>query len=70
MRLIGIWHVFSRSFSDASWIAEADTLLEESIVTRRLGANVAADAVNRKEFRARAVEQLLRFFNDEDRDVR
>lgn len=70
MHMIGAWHVFRRSFEDLSYASEADCLIEEGVVCRRLAADVASRAITLEEYRERAERQLLRFFNDEDKLVR
>lgn len=70
MRMIGAWHVFRQSFQDPSYISQADQLLEEGAVYRRLAADVASQAITSEEFRERAELQLIRFFDDEDEQVR
>lgn len=70
MVMIGAWHVFGRSFQDETYASEADRLIEEGEVYRRLAADVASHAIVREEFRERAELQLIRFFDDEDKHVR
>jgi len=70
MRMIGAWHVINQSFQDPGYATEADQLVEEGEVYRRLAAGVAADVIAREEFRERAERQLIRFFNDDDEKVR
>ena len=70
MRTIGAWHVFRCSFQDSIYVSEADQLIEEGHVYRRLAADVASKAITHGEFRDRAESQLVRFFNDEDDQVR
>lgn len=69
-RLIGAWHVFRASYSDASYASLADELALRGVKEQRLAASVAANAAVHDEFRDRAEQQLIRYFDDEDRDVR
>lgn len=70
MRMIGAWHVFRRSFQDPTYVSDADCLIEEGNLYRRLAADVASHAIVYEEYRERAALQLVRFFNDEDEHVR
>jgi len=70
MRLIGAWHIFCHSFQDSTYMTDADQLMEQGIIYRRLAADVAAQVIVTEEFRDRAEAQLLRFFNDDDSEVR
>jgi len=69
-RLIGAWHVFWCSFRDSAYATVADRLIENGALHRRLAAGVASQAITQEEYRKRAEQQLIRFFNDEDEKVR
>jgi hypothetical protein len=69
MRMIGAWHVFNASFQDAAYASEANQLIEEGHLYRRLAAGVVSHAITREEFRERAEKQLVGFFDDEDEQV-
>jgi hypothetical protein len=49
---------------------EADRLIENGALYRRLAAGVASQAITQEEYRKRAEQQLIRFFNDDDDKVR
>jgi hypothetical protein len=70
MRMVGGWFIIRLSFQGQKYIAEADHLIEEGIMYRRLAADVAARSITHEEFRDRAERLLIRFFNDEDKHVR
>ena len=70
MRTIGAWHAFRCSFQDPGYASQADRLIEEGDVYRRLAADVASHAITREEFRERSEGQLTRFFDDDDKQVR
>jgi hypothetical protein len=70
MRMIGAWHVMRHSFQEPAYAPEADRLIEAGKVYRRLAADVASHAITSEECRDRAERQLIRFFNDEDNQVR
>lgn len=70
MRMIGVWHVLRLSFQDSAYAADADRFIEKSGLYRRLAADVASGAFVEEEFRDRAEQQLIRFFNDDDEEVR
>lgn len=70
MHMIGAWHVFRHSFQDPAYIPQADRLIEEGVIYRRLAAGVASKVITSEEFRERAELQLIRFFDDEDEKVR
>lgn len=58
------------SFQEPAYTQEADRLIEEGNVYRRLAADIASHAIVKEEFRDMAERQLVRFFNDEDEQVR
>ena len=70
MRMIGVWHVLRLSFQDPAYAADADRFIEKGGLHRRLAADVASGAFAEEEFRDRAEQQLIRFFNDNDEEVR
>jgi len=70
MRMVGGWFIIRLSFRDQKYIVEADHLIEAGTMYRRLAADVAARSITHEEFRDRAEQMLLRFFNDEDKHVR
>jgi hypothetical protein len=70
LRMFGAWHVMGQSFSDEAYRDEADRFIEQGPAYRRLAADLAAHAFARDEFRERAERLLIRFFADEDIDVR
>ena len=57
MRLIGAWHVMRHSFQEPAYTIEADRLIEEGKVYRRLAADIVSHAITSEEFRDRA-EQI------------
>jgi hypothetical protein len=70
VRMIGVWHVIRQSFNDPTYQSEADSFIDGAVVARRLAANLAANASVHDEYRERAEQLLVRFFVDEDADVR
>ena len=70
MRMIGVWHVLRHSFQDVTYAADADRFIAKGGLYRRLAADVASEAFVAEEFRDRAEQQLIRFFNDNDEEVR
>jgi len=69
MRIIGAWHVFWHSFQDPAYVSQADQLIEKGVVYRRLFADVASQVIT-EAFSERAELQLIRFFDDDDEQVR
>jgi len=55
---------------DSKYIPAADSFIEEGIDYRRIAASVAANSITGEEFRDRAEKLLIRFFNDEDKQIR
>lgn len=70
MRLVATWHIIRASYNDADYVAVADTLENGSLDAKRLAADIASHSVLRDTFRDRAIRNLRRYFNDDDRDVR
>lgn len=70
MHAVGSFHVFCRSFEDSSYEKWADELIEQSDDQRVLAADVASDAAVQSDFRDRGKAQLLRFFDDDNEQVR
>ena len=70
IQLIGAWHVFNLSFDIGEYADLSVALLEKSVEHRRLMADVAANALHHQECRNHAEELLIRFFDDEDKEVR
>jgi hypothetical protein len=70
MRMVGGWFIIRLSFQDRKYVEETDQLIEEGVMYRRLAADVAARSITQEEFRDRAEQMLIRFFNDEDKHVR
>lgn len=68
--LIGSWHTFRVAFQKSEYAPLADGLLKRGVKYRRLAADVAAGALTYDEFRDRAENQLIAFFNDTDKEVR
>jgi hypothetical protein len=68
--MIAAWHVFRMSFRDVSYVPLADKLLKEGPKYRMLAADVASHSVVADEFRDRAENQLVAFFNDPEKEVR
>jgi hypothetical protein len=58
------------SFQEPAYTQEADRLIEAGDVYRRLAADIASHAIVKEEFRDRVERHLVRFFNDEDEQVR
>jgi hypothetical protein len=70
LRLIGVWHVLRTGFNSAEYVPLAEALERESIEGKRLAADVSADAVVHDEFRLRAKQKLVHYFDDDDSEVR
>lgn len=70
MRLVATWHVTRASYNDASYVALADTLERSSLHARRLASDIASHSVVEDTYRDRAVRNLLRYFDDDDPNVR
>lgn len=70
MRLVAAWHVMRAGYHDTTYLEWADTLERANLDARRLSADIASDAIGEATFKARSIEQLRRYFDDEDNDVR
>jgi len=70
MRMVGGWFIIRLSFQDRKYVEETNQLIEDGVMYRRLAADVAARSITHEEFRGRAEQMLIRFFNDEDKHVR
>jgi hypothetical protein len=69
-RLVGAWHALRASYSDTSYTRLADEISRLGPRQRRLAAALAADAAVHDGFRDRAEDELIKYFNDEDRYTR
>ncbi|NKF23823.1 nSTAND1 domain-containing NTPase [Solimonas marina] len=69
-RLIASWMMFGRGFFDARYEAAADAWMEEGLDYRKLACQVAVDVFEEAQFVDRAQQQLIRFFRDDEKEIR
>ena len=70
MQRVGAWHVFGQCFQHPKYIAKADRLIRKGEGYRLLAAEVASQVITREEDIDRTKQQLISFFDDEDKRVR
>ncbi len=69
-QLIGAFHLFREAFYDSDFAPRANTLISKGDVYRKLAADAAANHLSHADYRSRAENQLLRFFDDPLKEVR
>ncbi|CAK07598.1 MULTISPECIES: ATP-binding protein [Rhizobium] len=69
-RLVAAWHVMRASYHDSTYVDWAESLERSHLDARRLSADIASQAIAEATLRARSVDKVRRYFDDEDDGVR
>lgn len=70
MQVLAAFHVIRSSFALEEFVGEADSYIERGGQYRVLAAEIAAHMAPVAEYQDRVCKLLVRFFNDEDEEVR